>query len=45
MIWKITAYNGTWIKSQHRSIYDAIDEFLEETSLSMIDIKLIENIH
>lgn len=45
MIWKITAYNGTWIKSAHTSLYDAVDCFLEETGLCMVDIKLIENIH
>jgi hypothetical protein len=42
MIWKITAYNGTWVKSMHTDVRKAVDYFLEETGLSLQDIKLIE---
>lgn len=45
MIWKITAYNGTWIKSPYDDIKRSIDYFIDETGLCLLDIKLIENIH
>jgi hypothetical protein len=42
MVWKITPYNGTWIKSMDPDVRRAVDYFLEETGLSLEDIKLIE---
>lgn len=43
-LWKITAYDGTWRKSMHTDVRKAVDYFLEDTVLTVQDIKVIENL-
>ena len=45
MIWKITAYNGTTETYDGFSLGEAVDYFLSKFALTIMDIKLIENLH
>lgn len=44
MIWKITAYNGTTETYNGDSLGEAVDDFLGKFALTVMDIKLIENL-